>query len=252
MTGCMDVQAASLYVHEVFPSFQGEGLYCGAPQVFVRLSGCNLACSYCDTPEAREHVAAARVSRWEGDARSLVNPVAASELAEAVASLWSREMQAVSVTGGEPLLQAEALASLLPALRERGMPVYLETNGTLYRELERLLPWVDIIAMDLKLPYHIQGADLGDAQRRFLQAARAREVFLKMVVEEGVTPEEVAQACHRLAGEAAELTLVLQPAWRGRGVALSPRHARELALVAAPFFAAVRVVPQMHRAWGAR
>ncbi|NPV59271.1 MAG: 7-carboxy-7-deazaguanine synthase QueE [Actinobacteria bacterium] len=248
----MNGSGASLYVHEVFPSFQGEGLYCGAPQVFVRLSGCNLACAYCDTPEAREHTREARVSDWEGERAGIANPVAAEDLVRVVSSLWTGAMHSVSLTGGEPLLQAEALAVLLPRLKGLGMPVYLETNGTLGEEAGALLPWLDFIAMDVKLPSFTQGVDLGDAHRGFLRAVRGADVFLKMVVDMDTSPEEVAAACMQLGEEAARLTLVLQPAWKEGGVALTPRRARDLALVAAPLFAAVRVLPQAHKAWGIR
>lgn len=241
-----------LYVHEIFPSFQGEGLYCGAPQLFLRLSGCNLACSYCDTPQARKRVGEARVSSWEGELPRVANPVGAAELAEVVASLWEAGMHSVSVTGGEPLLQAEALSALLPLLREREIPVYLETNGTLYDEVQGLLPWLDFIAMDIKLPSLSQGTDHGEEHLRFLHAARGKELFLKMVVDGTTAPEEVTCMSRRLKEETAHLTLALQPAWRRGGRGLKPRHAWELARAAAPFFAGVRVVPQMHKAWGIR
>ncbi len=241
-----------LYVHELFPSFQGEGAYCGVPQLFIRLSGCNLACSYCDTPQARERTGTAWVSDWEGERPGIENPVRASELAEVAVTLWKAEMHSVSLTGGEPLLQAEALSALLPLLRERGMPVYLETNGTLYGAVEKLLPWLDFIAMDIKLPSFSGGVDHGDEHLLFLRAARAKELFLKMVVDDTTMPEEISRLCRRLGGEAADLTLVLQPAWRDVGAGLKPRHAWDLMLAAAPFFAAVRVMPQAHKAWGIR
>jgi len=246
------MERAPLYVHEVFPSFQGEGIYCGCPQVFVRLSGCNLSCAYCDTPRARRRVKRARIWCWECERESIPNPLGAEELVGVISSLWTGEMHSVSVTGGEPLVQAEALAALFPLLKERDMPVYLETNGTLHEAAERLLPWMDFVAMDMKLPSITGGADLMDDHLRFLRLVRSRDVFLKMVVDEGTTPGEVDHACRRLEGETTRLTLVLQPAWRGDGIRLTPGRARELVRAAAPYFSSVRVMPQAHRAWGVR
>lgn len=200
---------------EIFPSFQGEGLLAGVPQVFLRLAGCNLNCSYCDTPEARGEPEYCRVFGWEGPAESVANPLPAVEVLKRITSLWSPAMHSVSVTGGEPLLQAEALVDLFSALRERGMPLYLDTNGTLPGELEKVVELVDWIAMDIKLPYTQGGNDLLGVHLRFLESASRRNVFLKVVVEEGTPAVELARFCREMAGRLGNterITLVLQPA----------------------------------------
>lgn len=99
-----------MVVNEIFYSLQGESSYAGRPCVFVRLTGCNLRCSYCDTRYAYE----------EGKAMAVE---------EIVARVSSYPCHLVEVTGGEPLLQNETPA-LIRELLDRGFEVLLETNGS--------------------------------------------------------------------------------------------------------------------------
>ncbi len=102
-----------VFVAETFASLQGEGILAGVPSFFVRTSGCNLRCAWCDTPYAS----------WEPE--GVRYPVDAL-VAEAHAS----GCRHVVVTGGEPLLQRE-IGALTRALREAGLHVTVETAGTL-------------------------------------------------------------------------------------------------------------------------
>lgn len=101
----------SLLVTEIFYSIQGESSYAGYPCVFIRLTGCNLRCSYCDTSYA-----------WEsGEEYSI------EEILEKVKFFQCR---LVEVTGGEPLIQ-EGVYKLLDRLIKNNFEVLLETNGTI-------------------------------------------------------------------------------------------------------------------------
>jgi 7-carboxy-7-deazaguanine synthase len=100
----------TLRVNEVFYSIQGESSYAGRPCVFVRLTGCNLRCSYCDTKYAYE----------EG---------AELEIGEIIDRVSSYHCRLVEVTGGEPLIQAET-PILIRRLLDEGYEVLLETNGS--------------------------------------------------------------------------------------------------------------------------
>ena len=101
----------SLLVNEIFRSIQGESSYAGWPCAFVRLAGCNLRCTYCDTRYAYE----------EGE------PLDVEAVVRRVLAL---ETPLVEVTGGEPLLQDET-PDLVEHLLEEGLTVLLETNGSL-------------------------------------------------------------------------------------------------------------------------
>ncbi len=102
-----------LRVHETFLSLQGESSFAGRLCFFIRLAGCNLNCSYCDTPQAQPC-----------DAGEFMSVEKLVELAAASGS------PLVEVTGGEPMLQAETPV-LLRELLDAGFEVLLETNGAL-------------------------------------------------------------------------------------------------------------------------
>ncbi|RKY25940.1 MAG: 7-carboxy-7-deazaguanine synthase [Planctomycetota bacterium] len=101
----------TLQVNEIFKSIQGESSFAGLPCVMVRLAGCNLDCTWCDTRYARAEPGLA---------------MTVSEVLQAVAKL---DCTRVEVTGGEPMLQ-QATKTLLEKLRLAGYEVLLETNGS--------------------------------------------------------------------------------------------------------------------------
>ncbi len=159
-----------LRVSEIFFSLQGESTFAGLPCVFVRLAGCNLRCSYCDTRYAWE----------EGE------PLSREEIAKRAAAYPSRLLE---ITGGEPLLQAETPA-LVVDLADRGWEVLVETNGSL--DISVLDPRV-VRVMDLKCPSsgetekmrwdnltHLTPRD----EVKFVVAGREDYLWAKGVVEE--------------------------------------------------------------------
>jgi 7-carboxy-7-deazaguanine synthase len=118
-----------LKVCEIFKSIQGESTHGGKVCSFVRLTGCNLHCSYCDTPYALT----------EGDAVSLE---------QVVRSVQEHRTRLVEITGGEPLLQAETPA-LCKRFTELGYTVLVETNGS--QDISLVPPPV-IRIVDIKCP----------------------------------------------------------------------------------------------------
>jgi 7-carboxy-7-deazaguanine synthase len=101
-------------IAEIYRSVQGEGFLTGVPSVFVRASGCNLRCWFCDTP----------YTSWRPEGRDM-------SVDEIVAQVEEWETQHVVVTGGEPMLYAEMIP-LCDRLRTIGRHVTIETAGTLY------------------------------------------------------------------------------------------------------------------------
>jgi 7-carboxy-7-deazaguanine synthase len=112
--GIKDLKRPVLRIAEIFYSIQGEGSLVGVPSVFVRTSGCNLRCSWCDTPYTSWHP--------EGDDWTIDRILAAVE---------SYPARHVVVTGGEPMI-APQVVELTEALRARGRHITIETAGTVF------------------------------------------------------------------------------------------------------------------------
>ena len=113
---------------ELFYSIQGEGKLAGVPSVFVRASGCNLRCSWCDTPYAS----------WKPEGQNVA-------VAEIVRQVENFEAKHVVVTGGEPMIMPE-IGELCAALRERGKHITIETAATVFESVA-----VDLASMSPKL-----------------------------------------------------------------------------------------------------
>lgn len=233
-------------VVEVFSSIQGEGQYVGYRQVFVRLAGCNLECKFCDTPESRKAVAAGQIELTAGkrDFKSIPNPISITELAAYINQLLVLPHHSVSLTGGEPLCQTPQIIELAPLIRGK---IHLETNGTLPEELAKVLPYLDAISMDIKLP-SAGGQELWQQHEEFLQLANTRRVFVKIVVTGKTTAEEFQQALELIARVNPDIPLIIQP--------VTPIHDCEgvtpdLVLgwqeQALTLLKDVRVIPQTHK-----
>lgn len=142
-------------VNEIFYSLQGEGAFTGTPAVFLRFSGCNRCCSFCDT---------------DFDTFSVMT---CPSIVEKVSRYPARH---IVLTGGEPLLQADA--QLISALHEAGFFIHVETNGTI--DVPPGIDWVTCSPKDnlpvidpakvneLKIVYTGQSA---------LELARIRHIF---------------------------------------------------------------------------
>jgi len=131
----------TLVVNEIYLSLQGESTFAGLPCVFIRLTACDLRCSYCDTAYAFT----------EGKKRSLKEILlGVRELAEPFAKLKTQNVKLplVELTGGEPLLQKNSLP-LMKELCDAGFTVLIETSGA--HDISKIDPRVHRI-MDLKCP----------------------------------------------------------------------------------------------------
>ncbi len=177
---------------EIFASLQGEGPSMGVPVAFVRLSRCNLACVWCDT---------AYTWRFEGDNRPhrdglgydrRANQVTLSpeETAARIAALGQKRLV---ITGGEPLLQAPALAEMLAHLPD--IAVEIETNGTVVPPA-RLDIRVDQYNVSPKLAHSGNPAELALLPERLDAWATEPRAFLKFVIAGPEDVEEVL-ALHR-------------------------------------------------------
>ena len=221
-------------ITEIFKSIQGEGKYLGITQVFVRFYGCGVKCSWCDTPQARE-----------GGAFKQYSP---QELVDEIIPL-SQGAHSISLTGGEPLEQKDFLKLFLPLLKSKGLKVYLETNGVLGRALREVVEYLDIIAMDVKLPSSTKQKAYWKEHEDFLRVISRKDIFIKTVVsydtfeEEAITAAKLASKINR------DIIFILQPNYFDleKGVVKKCCDLQKLCL---PFLHDVRVIPQVHKLIG--
>lgn len=235
-------------VVEIFSSIQGEGLHLGRRQIFIRLADCNLACAYCDTEFFRASIFPCEIRPGCGFSTDMPNPVPSYEIAELVAG-WNRDLpgahHSISITGGEPLCQAEALAVWLPELRKI-LPVHLETNGTLPDALAPLLSEIDFISMDIKLASVTGVPTPWEEHRRFLALAAQRPCQVKLVVGVQTSIDELKSAVHLVNEIAPQVPVILQPQTIDRRVSLAVDQVLQMQAVAAAIHADIRVIPQVH------
>ncbi|HDI12926.1 MAG TPA: 7-carboxy-7-deazaguanine synthase QueE, partial [Hadesarchaea archaeon] len=173
------------YIGEIFNSIQGEGLYTGKRQVFIRFSGCNLNCVYCDSREFRDlRPARCRIelSPGSGKFRYKKNPMRSVDVLHHVKRLVTPSTHSVSLTGGEPLMAGDFLVEVASACRRAGLTTYLETNGTNSKMIEKVAEYVSIAAIDIKLPDH-QAISRSNWHDLFMEELRCIELAVKSGVE---------------------------------------------------------------------
>ncbi len=237
------------YLSEIFASFEGEGTRVGMPAVFVRLCGCNLACSYCDTAYARERTDYATVEVGGRESR-LANPVSPGKLAGIMADAFPG-CRDVRITGGEPLLQADFVGRVAALFRRMGMGLHLETNGTLAGEMARLGRLFDTVTMDVKLPSSQDGRSLEAEHTAFLQAlagpARPGSVCVKIVVTPECSDDEVEHALSLVARCGPRAVVFLQPEFDETGPVVGGERMLRLLHAGLARLRDVRISLQMHK-----
>lgn len=239
------------YFQEVFSSIQGEGPYVGCRQVFVRLTGCNWHCAYCDTPVDPVEEFPVEGTPGLRDFVTFVNPVKPEVLAELCKSYYLPSHHSVSITGGEPLMHTDFLMSFIPMVFGTQRGIFLETNGTLPEALDQLIMHIDIISMDIKLKSSTHTTTPWQLHEEFLKIAAKREVYVKIVISAETKDEEIAQAAKMISRIAPDTLLVLQPVTEVSEI-LAPGVRKILSLqdLALATLKNVRVIPQTHRMMG--
>lgn len=166
-----------LLISEIFESLQGEGSSTGLPFIFIRLTGCNLRCIYCDSTHA-----------FKGGEKM--------ELEEVIAVISKFKTKRVLVTGGEPLLQRGCIP-LIELLYKNNYSVFIETHGEI--SIEKIPSYVRII-MDIKTPgskmqrgnyqqnlSHLKASD----EIKFVLTSEEDYTWAKEIVKRGLPTNEV-------------------------------------------------------------
>ena len=211
-------------IKEIFKSIQGEGPYVGYKQLFVRFCKCNLNCKYCDTDfdinDAKEF--------------------SSEELVKIIND--SNDCHSVSFTGGEPLLDVDFLKELLPKVN---LPVYLETNGTLSKELSEIIDFVTYISSDIKLSSCTGLKPLWREHENFFEIGKQKILFAKVVFDENIADEEVFKMCSLV--KKFDIELILQPMMKGKISTVSSEKMEKVLDSCLKIYKKVRLIPQVHK-----
>lgn len=220
---------AKLRIAEIFASIQGEGIWLGTPSVFVRTSGCNLRCTWCDTPYAS----------WNPE-----GPVV--PVADLLAKVQGYGIKHVVVTGGEPML-FDPIVQLTHGLKEQGHTITIETAGTVYRDLP-----CDLMSISPKLANSTPDAASGWAERHettrlnrepLKQLLQSYDYQLKFVVnpEEGDDLTEIENLLSQLPAITNDRVLLMP-----EGTDSETLHRRQKLLVEPCMVRGWRLSPRLH------
>lgn len=243
-------------IREVFCSVQGEGPYVGTRQAFVRFSGCNLNCNYCDTDFANPGTCDYEQVEGSGSFEKIKNPVSALKLESMLQPF--EKLHSISLTGGEPLLHADFIQEL-----NLSSPLYLESNMTLPEQARKLSGKVTYVSGDFKLPESLRGIrpETREAHMentiecfRLLRKNSSRDCFCKIVINRDTESETVSLAVEAIAAYVS--CVVLQPETpidsemrNPRSIQASVQSIMELQKSLLEMID-TRIIPQTHRMWG--
>ncbi len=171
---------------EIFASVQGEGPSAGSPCTFIRLSRCNLACVWCDTAYTWHFEGDDRPHRSADTFDRKANQVTLEE-AEVARRITELGQRRLIITGGEPLLQASALATLLELLPD--LTVEVETNGTTTAPV-RLDIRIDQYNVSPKLAHSGNPAELALLPERLSNYSADQRAFFKFVI---ASPDDITE-----------------------------------------------------------
>lgn len=225
-------------VNEIFFSYQGEGVYAGIPQIFVRFSGCNLRCNYCDTPKSL-------------NINSKSKNFTTHELYEYIVDVYNKNKKffygqkpSLSFTGGEPLLYANFILDLIKKYIKNKFSVYIETNGSLSQQIKKIYKYCDVVSMDIKFQSACK-KDLFKEHKKFLEICK-KKVFVKTVITQDTKEKEFFKATNLISKISKNIPLVIQPSSFDDVVNQKVLNFYSMAILK---IKDVRILPQLHKLW---
>ncbi|NDF24479.1 MAG: 7-carboxy-7-deazaguanine synthase QueE [Thaumarchaeota archaeon] len=230
---------------EIFTSLEGEGVLYGTKTLFVRLAGCPFTCFYCDTKES--------LPMDSGQEYEISN--ACSLIEKNLADKTYK----VNFTGGDPLVQAEAVAEMAKFTQSKKIPTYLESSCYDSKKFAKVLPFIDYVKIELKT----KDSDFVDAKHYSILIENAldclkqsistkKPTYIKIVVSQKTTLEEFSSLTQKIFETVSAKDLkgfIIQPTY---GVA-EPTLQQLLGFYDVVYsnYPEVRVVPQLHKLIGA-
>lgn len=232
-------------LYEIFTSLEGEGVLYGTKTLFVRLAGCPFSCFYCDTKESLP-----LDSGKEYEVKDACNMISEQ---------LQQKTYKVNFTGGDPLLQADAVAELARFVQSKKIPTYLESSCFDSAKFATVLPHIDYVKIELKT----EDSGFVDTQHYSKlidnaldclkqSVAQKKSTYIKIVVSSKTTPESFADLVKKIFVVARPEDLkgfIIQPTY---GIAEPSLHnLLSLYDIVYPHYNEVRVVPQLHKLIGA-
>ena len=228
-------------IDEVFFSYQGEGIYAGIPQIFVRFSGCNLRCNYCDTPKSL---------KINSDSKYFTTQA----LFEYITDIYNQNRDkfygqepSVSFTGGEPLIYADFILELIQKYLKNKFSIYIETNGSLPQQIKKIYKCCDVVSMDIKFKSACK-RDLFKEHTGFLKICK-NKVFVKTVITENTAEKEFVKAVDTISKVSNNIPLIIQPASFDN---ITNQKILKFYSIATIKIKDVRILPQLHKLWKMR
>jgi len=234
------------HIREIFSSTQGEGIYTGVRQIFIRFPLCNLNCIYCDTP-SRDLPGYCNVETKPGSEnfKKIKNPLSDENISEIILNLKTYDLHSITLTGGEPLLYPGFIKELKNFV---DIPLYLETNSTLPKNAKKIKTCVDFVAADIKIEY----PEFYEKTLGTLKILKDKNLFVKIVVLPGTESKTIEKVAKDLKNHDLDVPLVLQPVTPHGEVKEKPNTKKilNLADTCGKYLSDVRIVPQVHKLTG--
>lgn len=228
-------------IFEIFTSVEGEGILYGTKTLFVRLAGCPFTCFYCDTKESLPLDSGIEYSIE--DAKQLID------------TNLKNQTYKVNFTGGDPLIQHQAVAQLAKHIQEKNIPTYLESSCFDIDRFNHVLPFIDIV----KIEFKTKDSDFVDSKHyeklinhtmKCLESSvkAKKTTYIKIVISSKTKVNEFKELTAQIFTKISKENIdgfVIQPTY---GIAEPPLDLLlNLYDIVYPYYVDVKVVPQLHK-----
>lgn len=232
-------------IFEIFTSLEGEGILYGTKTLFVRLAGCPFTCFYCDTKES--------LPLDSGKEYEIL------DACKLIDSNLQTQTFKVNFTGGDPLIQHQAVAEMAKHIQNKKIPTYLESSCFDLTKFNYVIPFIDIVKIEFKTkdsefvdPKNYENLISNALECLESSLATQKTTYVKIVVSSKTEIDDFRNLVNRIFNKISNNKIdgfIIQPTY---GIAEpSLNHLLNLYDIVFPFYSQVKVVPQLHKFIGA-